>query len=725
MIKITYTVERIIFQKGNFAIATVKIKDNGGVIPPTSEAVVKGEFMSIFVKNTFESTGEWKLPNNQGWQFHAETSILKFAASDKALVQFLTESVKGLGISTAKRLVTEFREDTTYIIKEHPERMLEVKGITEKKMNAIHQTVMNQVNLDYTITTLTQYGLTYAEAFKLFSLHDRFACYLLEQNPYQLSSVKNVSFKSLDTAALKLNIPKDDKRRVTQGIIEWLKEGAATRGNLYEFRNGMYFNIPRMLMRKGVYPEQITITEDQLDSILKEMVLNNKVIVKKYSSVYLPYYAKIEDKIISSILKKRGDNEEVHSLDNQIEMLLTGMSLDRTQKSSVMMAIQNPISIMTGGPGTGKTATIRAIIEILQLFKPECEVMLMAPTGKAAKRMQESTGVKATTIHRAIGLNTLEDEESQLKEIDCELLIIDESSMIDAPLFETLLSVITPNTKLLIVGDAEQLPSVGPGLILRDLINSGFIPSRRLTTIYRQETGSQIITNAYKAIKGDENLELGKEFFFNEVQNKASIKETILNTIQVLMNNDFALDEIQVLSVMNKGDLGVIELNRAIQDRFNGTGTGKFRVGDKVIHTINNYELEVFNGESGKVIEMLSNGNLIVDFEDRKVEYLPENIMELSLGYAITVHKAQGSEFPVVIMPFNASLTAMLNRNIIYTGITRASERVVLIGDREAFNNGLQTVENMKRNSNIMETLWRVVEAKRHENDGDNEDIPF
>ncbi len=595
-------------------------------------------------------------------------------------------------------------------------------GITEKKAMDMHNAMQEHKEHEKAMNILMNLGLSHEKAFLIYKRLGFSAVDEIRKNPYLLI-IHDIDFKSIDTIAINLGFKANNPERIKAGIMIYIQNQMKNKGDMFVYEKDIIEKLSSFISEHGGFNEDYTISEDEIKLSLNLLLIDNKVAIEDTEDenriIYITFYKFIEDEIVRYLdnivnapIKHICNAEEVNKFIEVYE-LQTGLKLAENQKNAVHMVMGNNFSILSGGPGTGKTQTINTIISCFKAAKPDAQISLAAPTGRAAKRMTELTGVEAKTIHRLIGLNSFREERPQLIEIDADLLIIDESSMIDAYVFYNLLSVIPEKTKVLFVGDYQQLPSVGPGLILRDLIDSGEIETTILNEIFRQKSGSQIIENAHKVINGDKNLSLDAnqdDFYFINQPAQGKIQELIILSIKRLLETGYKLEDIQVLSVFNEGDLGVIELNKRIQEKFNPkyqvipeiriSDDKCLRLYDKVMQTVNNYNLEVFNGEVGVIKYMnLDNEEVIVDFGDKEVTYNMETISELTLAYAITVFKGQGSEFDVVIMPFHSSLEILLNRNTIYTGLTRAKKRVICIGDREEFNSGIDKKDSMERNS--------------------------
>lgn len=734
-IRIEFETKKIIFRnkENGYTIANIKInKHPKNIEIPTAEPIIAGYFNAIHVKDEFEVNGIWVDTGENGYRFNVETSTLIFPETEKGMIEFLTRFAKGVGKTSAKRIVNKFKENTFNVIINNPNTLLEVEGITEKKVNAIHESIKECRDYEDVVLFLAPLGLNHLDILKIYKELGYSTINIVSENPYILYKYKILSFKEIDLLAKKLKIKPNNPERIKTGILFFIEQQMKNRGDMFVYEKDIIEKLPQFLYQYGSFGGNYTITNDEIKLVLNSLISFDKKLVSESTllgdkAIYINFYNFIEDEIVKHLYCAIENVNPINSYNKDIDKFLktyelkTGFKLAKKQKEAVYMAMNNRFSILSGGPGTGKTQTINTIINCFKTIRPNSTIELAAPTGRAAKRMTELTGLEAKTIHRLIGLNSFKEEKSDLEEIDVDFLIIDEASMIDAYVFYNLLSVISETTKVLIVGDYQQLPSVGVGLVLRDLIDSKVIATTILTEVFRQKEGSQIIENAHKVINGNNHLSLDKnkgDFYFIEETSVKKISDLIILSIKRLLQTGYKMDDIQVLSTMNKGDLGVVELNRKIQATFNPAkenkdeieiGTQKcFRVNDKVMQTENDYDLGVFNGEVGTIETIVygeNNFEVTVNFGDKDITYTNKNIHELVLAYAITVHKSQGSEFEAVIMPFHHSLNVLLNRNIIYTGLTRAKKRVVCIGDKEEFNEGINKTDIVSRNSQIKEKL--------------------
>lgn len=651
-------------------------------------------------------------------------------------------AIKGVGPGLAKRIVKKFGEDTFRIIEEEPERLVEIKGISERIARQISEQMDEKKEMREAMIYLQQYGISNALAVKIYHTYGGKIYQVMKENPYQLAEdIQGIGFKMADEIASKIGIRTDSDFRIRSGILYTLLL-ASVEGHVYLPKEILLRNTSIMLQ---IPQEVIEIQLGNLTMDKKLVIKTEEDRVRVYASAY--YYAELNcAKMLTEIdsaidyfptEEERIQEEEFRSqILNKITKMESNldMELDELQKKAVAEAVLHGVFLLTGGPGTGKTTTINMII---RYFETEgLDILLAAPTGRAAKRMTETTGFEAKTIHRLLELNGgLEEDgrkasftKNQENPLEADVVIIDEMSMVDVSLFQALLKAIAPGTRLILVGDVNQLPSVGAGQVLQDLISSNAFAVVGLQKIFRQAQDSDIVVNAHKIHQG-ERLNLSnrsKDFFFLERNDVNVIYKHMIQLIQDKLPGYCQISpfEIQVLTPMRKGSLGVQNLNQILQKYLNPEAKDKeehiygdtiFRVGDKVMQIRNNYQLEweivskynipidrgigVFNGDMGIVKEIHTyNQTMVVEFDDmRKVTYPFSGLEELELAYAITIHKSQGSEYPAVIMPLLTGPKQLFNRNLLYTGVTRARNCLTVLGSRETIDDMISNnTENMR-----------------------------
>lgn len=657
-------------------------------------------------------------------------------------------AIKGIGPALAMRIVKKFGEDTFRIMEEEPERLAEIKGISENKAREIATQMAEKKELRDAMIYLQGYGIGNTLAVKIYEKYGIAMYAILKENPYKLAEdIHGVGFKTADEIALKMGMAFDSTERMEGGLLYGLQL-ASMEGHTY---------LPKEeLLDKTA--EILAVDKADLEMPLSNLLFDKKIIIKnseEQAKVFLSYFYYAELKCareLKRIQDAYGESCETEDLtkelQNQVDEVICEqkLELDDLQKEAVLMAIRNGVFILTGGPGTGKTTTMRTIIEYF--VRTKHNVMLAAPTGRAAKRLEETSGYGAKTIHRMLevtGVHTSDGEEraefgrNEYNPLDADVIIIDEMSMVDTHLFYALVQAVASGTRLIMAGDADQLPSVGPGNILKDLLRSEAFPVVKLEKIYRQNLESDIVVNAHKINRG-EDVVLGnesKEFCCVERNDVAMIHSEIvsLNKEKLTKFLNVKPYEIQVLTPMKKGTLGVENLNTILQEKLNPSAPGKretrrgetiFRVGDKVMQIKNNYEAAwvikgyndikvdegkgVYNGDVG-VIRSIDEYNkaLTVRFDDgRLVEYPFAQLEELEPAFAITIHKSQGSEYPAVILPLLDGPRMLFTRNLLYTAVTRAAKCVVILGSKETVRKMIARSDEQKRYTDLLSRIKEV-----------------
>ena len=732
-------VESIVFKSSDTGYTVIKFRENNiihtavGVLPHVKE----GQNLKI--------TGSWVNHSQFGKQFKVEECEEILPTSKDGIEKYLSSGIiQGIGPVTAKKIVNKFGEDTLNILDNNIERLKEIEGIGKKKLETIIESYREQRELKNITIFLQTHGLSVNQCLKIYKKYGASSVDTVKNNPYILcDEISGIGFKTSDKIARSLGIEIDSPFRIQSGIRYVINEFCA---------NGHTFMPKDELIKEA--SNVLTVSGDIIEENIKNAALDRKIKLERVNDkegvfTISNYYCElgITNRILTLAISNFQDiSVDVDHLILQFEKK-NNITFAESQKDAIISAFQNGIEIITGGPGTGKTTIIKCIIEIFETCG--LKVLLGAPTGRAAKRMSESTGKEATTIHRMLDMGVFEKEESvcvtnaEEHSLEADVVIIDEASMIDITLMNALLKSIKVGTRLIIVGDVDQLPSVGAGNVLNDFIESGFTKVVRLKEIFRQGKESMIVVNAHKINKGEmpKLNEKGTDFFF--IRN--DIQEGILNTIIDLINtrlpkfnsNWDKLKSIQVLVPMKKGVLGVTNLNERIQNVLNPKAPYKkekefrsmvFREGDKVMQIKNNYSLKwtriagkgeheglgVFNGDMGFIESIdLEGKKLSIIFDDeRRVIYDFMYLDELDLAYAITIHKSQGSEFPVVIIPAYMGAPLLMNRNLLYTGITRAKEMVVVVGIPKALKYMVDNTRSMERYSSLN---WRIKEVISNE----------
>lgn len=738
--EVEFEVKKVNFRNDDrFSIITAIIKKHNypGDIAP--EISVKGTFPSIIKGDVFKASCAFNLSETHGYSIQlTEVPKAVLPQARKGIAEFIKKRVKGLGIKTANKIVNTLGLDAISLIVSDYTCLLKIQGISEKRAIKIHEKIQEHKKFEEVAMFVQLNGLESQVALKIYEAFKDDSIKMVKENPYSICSIPKLDFTYADKFAYNLKFPYDGYERVKSAILYYIDYAMKNNGHICIFKDELIERFSEFLDKLGVYPKDISVSIpiEIIEKAIKYLIAKEYIVTEINNDdrvcIYRKDYNVIENNIIKNLKKLLRTDKKPFCVNEQIDQFLQDYEskyfiLASQQRNAVYMSLKSGISILTGGPGTGKTQTTNTMVQCIYDVKPHARVVLLAPTGKASRRMTELTNREASTIHRGIGLNGFNDS-AELEEIDADFVFVDESSMIDAYVFNALLSNISDSTRLIFIGDHEQLPSVGPGLILRDLIDSGKIPVTRLTQIFRQAEDSQIVMNSHRIIQGEkENITFDRskrDFIFVENKDKLAVKNLIIKSIENSMKNlGYKMNEISVLSPMRKGDLGTDELNRIIQAKFNPpsdkpeyivNSLKTLRVGDRIMQTINNYDLRVMNGDVGEITGIYSDdGELVIEAQypdkDEPVIYSEKCIDEIELAYAITIHKSQGSEFPVVIIPIFSTQYSMLNRNIIYTGITRAKKMVVLIGTKDTLFKSMDKGDIVERNSRIKEKIQKEI----------------
>ena len=729
-------VDHIVYRNQDNGYTVFQLENEEG------EVTCVGTFPYIHEGEMLEVSGEYTSHSIYGEQLQVVKHEMLEPEDLVSIERYLgSGAIKGLGTVLAGRIVRRFKGDTFRIIEEEPERLAEVQGISERKAREIGIQVEEKKDMRKAMIYLQKYGITLALSAKIYAYYGQKVYSVLEENPYQIADrIPGVGFKTADEIAARIGIHTDSDYRIRSGIVYVLLQ-AVTDGHIF-------------LPESEVLSRARTLLEIELEDIstyLMDLAIEKKIIIKKgeeESRIYTAQYYYMEMNVAKRLhdLNVTYEVSDV-ALENRLSQIekSTELQLDDKQKEAVKEAVKNGVFILTGGPGTGKTTTINALIHF---FESEgLDIFLAAPTGRAAKRMTEATGYEARTVHRMLELNYMPDEEdhrmhygrNEENPLDADVIIIDEMSMVDLPLLSVLLQAITVGTRLILVGDKDQLPSVGPGSVLKDIILSNHFSVVTLTKIFRQAQQSDIVVNAHKINRGEAVVldNKSQDFFFLKRQDADTIISVILTLIQKKLPNYVDADafDIQVLTPMRKGLLGVERLNTILQQYMNPPdakkvekeyGDKKFRVGDKVMQIKNNYQLEweistkyglvvdkgvgVFNGDIGRITEINTFTEVMeVEFEKKKkVQYPFQMLDELELAYAVTIHKSQGSEYPAVVIPLLTGPRQLFHRNLIYTAITRAKKCVTLVGSDTTFHEMVQNINEQNRYTSLAEQIREI-----------------
>ena len=730
MEKLAGYVEHIIYRNADNGYTVLNL------VSGEEEMTCVGIFSAIAEGENIEATGEYTEHPTYGKQFKVTSFDEKAPEDQEAIERYLgSGAIKGIGLALAARIVRRFKDDTFRIIEEEPERLAEIKGISERKAMEIAHQVNEKRELRQAMIFLEQYGITMNLAVKIYNIYGQEIYGVIKENPYRLADdVEGVGFRTADEIAARVGIRTDSDFRIKSGILYALLQ-ASGEGHTY---------LPQEELTKKA-SALLEIEPEFIEKHYMDLAIERKIMMKQQDTqtqIYsAPFY--YMEANVATMLKQLNVHYDV--ADAEIEHRLaaiqkeTGMELDEHQETAVKEAIRNGLLIITGGPGTGKTTTINTIIHYFEM--EGMDIFLAAPTGRAAKRMSETTGFEARTIHRMLELNGGMEgnagfERNETNPLETDVIIIDEMSMVDITLMSSLLKAIVTGTRLILVGDVNQLPSVGPGSVLKDIIDSHTCNVVKLTKIFRQASTSDIIVNAHKINRGEEVALDNKsmDFFFLKRYEADPIINVVLQLIKQKLPKFVGATEydIQVLTPMRKGLLGVERLNGILQQYLNPPAQSKrekehgdtlFREGDKVMQTKNNYQLEweirskyglsidkgtgVFNGDMGIIKEINDFAEtLTVEFEEgRMVEYSFKLLDELELAYAITIHKSQGSEYPAVVIPLLNGPSMLMNRNLLYTAVTRARKCVTLVGNDTTFGAMIQNTSQQKRYSGLKNRL--------------------
>lgn len=728
--KLRGVVERITYQnpENGYTVLKCAVKNYNDLV------TVIGNLLDVNVGSVLLIDGNWKVDSKYGRQFVAESWEETLPATVFGIEKYLGSGlIKGVGPKFAKRIVGLFGTDTMDVIECDISRLKEVEGIGEKRIRQIHESWERQKEIKNVMLFLQDHGVSTSFAAKIYRQYGNDSIAKVKENPFRLADdIWGIGFKTADSIAEKLGIGKEAFVRLRSGIMYTLSS-LADEGHVYAYKGQLIKRATELLEAEE---SSIVMTLDQM--LADKDVISEPVSEEKGDAIYLPpfYYAEVgvaakirkllqnpaQDRLWTSLMEaRRRTGNRALSIDVKKIEAKIGMEYDEIQADAIRQAAVSKIMILTGGPGTGKTTTTKGIISAYQSFG--LKILLAAPTGRAAKRMTETTGLEAKTIHRLLECKPPEGyQKNEENPLEGDVLIVDECSMIDLVLMNSLLKAIPAGMRVVLVGDIDQLPSVGAGNVLRDLIDSGMVPVIRLTRIFRQAQTSRIIMNAHRINEGQmPDLSNGKEtdFFFTTKEDPEEAVREIVSLVQHKLSRYYRTpsSQIQVLTPMQKGVVGATNLNLALQEALNPQGDGLrrsgfiFRRDDKVMQIRNNYDKEVFNGDIGIIESVdLQNRTLKVNFDQHVVEYESSELDELVHAYATTIHKAQGSEYPIVVMPVLMNHYVMLQRNLIYTGITRAKKILVMVGTRKALACAVRNVTVNRRNTLLKERLQQSVD---------------
>lgn len=752
--KITGYIDHVVFrnEENGYTVMVLKTSDS------EEEVTCVGTFPDITQGVTIEAEGQFSQHHVYGRQFVIHSYAEKAPEDTQAMERYLgSGAIKGVGVALAARIVRYFGEDTLRIVEEEPERLAEVKGISEKKAREIAAQVTEKADMRKAMMFLQKYGISLNLGAKIYQKYGQSVYGVLQENPYRLADdISGVGFKIADAIASRIGIHADSDYRIRSGMMYTLIQ-ASGEGHVYLPKEELFARASQLLRVDVSYMEKH----------LMDMALDRKLVLKEKDGIVLVYpsqYYHLElntARMLTELnIRYPQDEQMMERRIAQIEKE-TGTVLEEMQKKAVIEAAGNGLFVLTGGPGTGKTTTINAII---RFFEGEgATLRLAAPTGRAAKRMTEATGYEAQTIHRLLELNGVPDDDNRESQgihfdrnaenpLDTDVIIIDEMSMVDLYLMNALLQAMVPGTRLVIVGDANQLPSIGAGNVLKDMIASGQFKVVELNQIFRQEEGSHIVRNAHLIHQG-RPVELdnkSRDFFFLQRNNIQDVLGVLVYLVRDKLPGYVHAKpyDIQILTPMRKGELGVERLNQVMQQYLNPPSDekkekeiafGLFREGDKVMQIKNNYQIEwemrnskgftvdkgvgVFNGDMGVITEINDYTEKITVLfdETREVQYPYASLDELELAYAVTIHKSQGSEYPAVVMPILSGPRVLFHRNLLYTGVTRAKNCLTIVGDRNMLFSMIQNVNEQRRYTTLALRLDQI--ANESEESGPMDDL--
>ena len=721
-------VEHIVYRNEENGYTVFNLNNEDG------EVTCIGSFHYIDEGELLKLTGEYTTHKLYGMQFKVESCEVCEPEDLISIEKYLgSGAIKGIGAALAGKIVKKFKEDTFRVIEEEPERLVEIKGISERKAREISVQIEEKKDMRQAMLYLQKYGISTTLAAKIYQHYGQNVYHVIEENPYQLADhISGVGFKIADEIASRVGIHKDSDYRIRSGIFYTILQSVG--------EGHIYLEQEVLLRRAG---ELLRVEIQDIEKYLMDLAIEKKIVMKNeeggirvYSSHY--YYMEMN---VARMLHDLSIENKVEETEVKQRLLAieesTGLCLDEMQRTAVLKAVRYGIMVLTGGPGTGKTTTINAMI---RFFESEgLDILLAAPTGRAAKRMTEATGYEAQTVHRLLEVSGNPEDDringfqrNEENPLETDVIIIDEVSMLDLPLMSALLKAVIPGTRLILVGDCNQLPSVGPGSVLKDIIDSRCFSVVMLTKIFRQAEESDIIVNAHKINRGEEvSLDnKSRDFFFLKRQDADVIISVVITLIRNKLPKYVEADpyDIQVLTPMRKGLLGVERLNGILQEYLNPPESGKsekeygdrlFREGDKVMQIKNNYQLEwriktrrgmtidngmgIFNGDMG-IIKKINNyeETMTVEYDEhREVKYPYSLLEELELAYAITIHKSQGSEYPAVVIPLLQGPMQLYHRNLLYTAVTRARRCVTLVGSDQVFQKMIRNTNEHKRNTSL------------------------
>ena len=711
MIKLRCVIEHITYQnqENGYSVMKVKVKDYSDLV------TLVGNLLDVPVGAVLLCDGDWKVDKKYGRQFVCETWEEVMPATVYGIEKYLGSGlVNGIGPKFAHLIVEKFGTETIEIIEDNIERLREVPRIGKRRVEKIRESWEKQKDIKNVMLFLQQYGVSTAYAAKIYRQYGKESIDKVQDNPYRLADdIWGIGFKTADSIASKMGYEKNDLRRCKSGISYTLNE-FSNEGHVYAVEEQL-IETAKKLLESDEEPIRQAVTE----------MIASEDLIREDEAIYLPPFYHSERGTAKKLLALLQDQTPtLFGLKADIKAIekVSGIEYDEVQIAAIKQAVRSKVMVLTGGPGTGKTTTTQGIIAAYKTAG--MRILLAAPTGRASKRMSEATGMEAKTIHRLLEFNPQDGyKRNDENPLEGDALIVDECSMIDIILMYNLMKAIPENMRLVLVGDIDQLPSVGAGNVLRDIIDSEKIPVVRLTRIFRQAQSSRIVMSAHAINQGrypDTSNGKQTDFFFIKNEEPEQVAEEIVKLVKHRLPKAYnqPLNNIQVLTPMQRSVVGATNLNMMLQQALNTSNLGisrggtTYKLGDRVMQVRNNYDKNVFNGDIG-IVEQVSmeDRTLFVRFDDNLVEYEASELDEVTLAYATTIHKAQGSEYPIVVIPVLMTHFVMLQRNLIYTGITRAKKICVLIGQPKALAYAIRNLTVTKRNTKLKERLRGEIDA--------------
>ena len=698
-------VERITYQNADNGYTVLKCAAKNA----QDLVTVVGIMPDTHVGSVLALEGFWKVDAKYGRQFSVEKFEETLPATVYGIEKYLGSGlIKGVGPKFARRIVEKFGKDTLDVIEENPDALIEVEGIGRVRVERIKKSWEEQKEIKNIMLFLQGHEVSTSHATKIFKTYGSDSISIVQENPYRLADdIWGIGFKTADTIAEKMGIEKDRFIRLRSGILYTLNK-LSENGHCYAVREQLIRTAEQLLEVEGA---ELEITLDEM--------LRTEDVIREEEAIYLPPFFFSETGCAKRLLKLLASRRRVQIAVDAAASFGENQNItyDEVQLEAIRVALSSKVMILTGGPGTGKTTTTMGIIAAYRAAG--CQILLAAPTGRAAKRMSEATGMEAKTIHRLLEYKPPEGyQRREENPLEGDVLILDECSMIDIMLMYNLLKALPEHMTLIMVGDTDQLPSVGAGNVLKDIIASDRIPVVRLSRIFRQAQGSRIIMNAHRINKGEQiDMRGGRDsdFFFAAKDTNEEVEDLLVKYCTENLPRYYhvdALQDIQVLTPMQRGICGAVNLNQVLQEAMNPSpvflrrGGTQYRLHDKVMQIRNDYDKEVFNGDIGVINHVdMEERELTVNFDGREIVYDVSELEELALAYAVTIHKSQGSEYPIVVMPFTMSHYVMLQRNLLYTGVTRAKKILVLIGEKKAVWYAIRNETTADRNTKLADRL--------------------